>query len=123
MPATMPANSYQTAVPQRRKRRVFLWVFLAIQVIFIIWIITGIAATAHTAPTAAQMAQYCGTGPKSVLALYSSKASCMTHYSQALSDAAGAGRGIGVAAVVLFWCVVDFLVGGGYAIYRLARRH
>jgi hypothetical protein len=111
------------APPRRKRRRVFLWIFLAIQLILIVWIIAGVAATRHTAPTDAQMAQNSSAhGPNSVLLLYKSRADCMAHYSRVLSDASGAGRGLGVAVVVVLWIVIDFLVGVPYAIYRLARR-
>lgn len=46
----------------------------------------------------------------------------MASYGRTLNDATDTGKGIGVALVIVLWCVVDFLVGGGYAIYRLASR-
>jgi len=121
MASTNPYAAYPSPAP-RKKRRVFLWFFLAIQLIFLVWIIVGAASAGHTEPSATQMAQYCGHGPDSVLALYKSKADCTAHYSRVLSDAAGAGRGIGVALVVIVWIVVDFLLGVVYGIYRLAKR-
>jgi hypothetical protein len=117
-----PHAGYPPLRPPRKKRRVFMWVFFAVQALFLIWIVAGVVSTGHTAPSAAEMAQYCGTGPKSVLMLYQNKADCMTHYSQVLSDAAGTGRGLGVALIVVFWIVVDFFLGLGYGIYRLATR-
>lgn len=123
-PAYGGGTSYPLQAPPRRKRRVFIWVFLAIQALFIIWLIAGIASTGHTAPSAAELAQYCSaSGSKSVLALYKSVTDCKVHYGALLSDAAGTGRGIGVALVVVLWCVVDFLTGITYAIYRLATRN
>jgi hypothetical protein len=96
-----------TSPPRRRKRRVFLWVFLAIQVLFIVWIVAG-ASSASSSGTSVDC-----TGL--------SAADC-----QSLKDAAAAGTavgtGLGIAAVVITWCVVDFLVGFGYTVYRLARR-
>lgn len=117
-----PPGAYAPPPPPRRKRRVFMWVFFAVQALFLIWLIAGLATTGHTAPSAAEMAQYCGTGPKSVLALYNSRADCMSHYSRILSDAAGTGRGLGAALIIVFWVVVDFFLGLGYVIYRLATR-
>jgi hypothetical protein len=109
-----------TAPPPRKKRRVFLWVFLAIQALFIIWIIAGLAS-ASSGPTAAQQAaQYCANGGWQ--GLFTSQADCDQHYAVALNDAGNAGTAIGVGIIVLTWCVTDFLVGGGYAVYRLARR-
>ena len=80
-----------TNVPAKpkRKKRVFMWTFLAIQALFIIWIISAVSAD----PTAD-----CSGG---------------------CEDAA---TGIAVVLQVVVWCVVDFLLAVGYAIYRLARR-
>jgi hypothetical protein len=122
VPPQQQGYSAPLAPLPRKKRRVFMWVFFAVQALFLVWLISGLVATGHTAPSQAQMLQYCGTGPKSVLALYASKADCMNHYSQVLSDASGVGRGLGVAFVVAIWIVVDFLLGLGYGIYRLATR-
>lgn len=116
-------TAYQPAAPPappRRKRRIFLWVFLAIQVIFIIWIIAGLA-TKGTGPTAAaQAAQQCANGGWQPL--FKSQADCTQHYAVALNDAANTGKGLGVALIVLFWVVVDFFLGVGYGIYKLASR-
>lgn len=119
--ASNPAAYYppQSATP-RRKRRVFLWIFLAIQVLFIIWLIAGTASSPAGPSVAQQTAQACaGTGWQG---LFTSHADCMKHYAVGLNDAADTGKGIGLALVVVFWVVVDILVGGGYAIYRLASR-
>jgi hypothetical protein len=109
------------APPQKpkRKRRVFLWVFLAVQVLFIIWLVTGLA-TVHSAPSTAQIAQVCGH--HGWFPLFKSHADCVTHYGGALTDAGNAGKAIGAGLIVLFWVVVDFFLGLGYGIYRLASR-
>jgi hypothetical protein len=83
------------AIPVKRKRRVFLWVFLAVQALFILWIVTG--ATASSSP-------------------------CHGLSAHACADAANAGHGIAIAAQVIVWVVVDFLLAVTYGIYRLARR-
>jgi hypothetical protein len=122
-PGAHPPARYAPAPPPRKKRRVFVWVFFAVQALFIIWLITGLVSTGHTAPSSTDLAQLCASsGPKSVIALYHSRAQCMSSQSRLLSDAAGAGRGIGVALVVIIWIVVDFFLGLFYGIYRLASR-
>jgi hypothetical protein len=108
------------AAPRRKKRRVFLWVFLAIQVLFIIWIIAGVASKTPGPSTASQAAAQCANGGWQ--GLFTSQADCRQHYAVALNDATNAGKGIGVALIVVFWCVVDFLLGVTYLIYRLASR-
>jgi hypothetical protein len=84
----------------RKRRRAFLWVFLAIQALFIIWIIVGVA-TVHTGPTQAQLAQGCYNG--NWYPLFKSQADCVQHYGGALNDAATAGKAIGVGLVIAFW--------------------
>jgi hypothetical protein len=80
------------------KRRVFLWVFMVVQALFIVWIITGIASGGGT------------------------PADCGTLDQETCNAAANVGTGIGVAFIILVWMVVDFLLGITYGIYRLARR-
>lgn len=82
---------------QRKRRRIFLWVFLAIQALFVIWLVTAIATNRH--------ASNCGSLDAST---------CQSAYD--------AGKAIGVGVILVFWVIVDAIVGGGYAIYRLARR-
>jgi hypothetical protein len=104
----------------KRKRRIFLWVFLAIQVIFIIWIIAGVATKPSGPSVASQVAQTCSNGGWQ--GLFKSHADCVKHYAVALNDAGNTGKGIGVAIIVLLWVVVDFFMGVGYGIYKLSTR-
>lgn len=87
-----------TETTPTKKRRVFLWVFLAIQVLFLIWVIAG-------ASSGAGQPEDCGTLD-----------------AELCNDAADVGTAIGVFMVVILWCIVDFLLGVGYLIYRLAKR-
>jgi len=114
-----PPPQVQQPAP-RRKRRVFLWVFLAVQVLFIIWIIAGAATNPAGPSTAQQAAQQCANGGWQ--GLFTSQADCQVHYAHALNEAATAGKGIGIALIVVFWIVADFFLGLGYGIYRLASR-
>lgn len=87
-----------THPPQRkRKRRVFMWVFLAVQAIFVIWIISGIASAGTPSDCGSLTQEQCQT-------------------------ASNVGTGIGVFLIFVFWAIVDFLLGVGYVIYRLAKR-
>lgn len=110
-------QAYQQA-PHRR-RRVFLWVFLAIQALFVIWIIAAVA-TVHTGPTQAQLAQACYD--HNWYPLFKSQADCVQHYGGALNAAGTAGKAIGVGLIVVFWMVVDVILGVSYGVYRLATR-
>ena len=82
----------------KKRHRVFLWVFLAIQALFVVWIISG-AASASGTPS-----------------------DCGTLDADTCNTAANAGAAIGVFIIVVLWCIADFLLAVGYTIYRLARR-
>ncbi len=83
--------------PPRRRRRVFLWVFLVIQALFIAWLVSGIVGDAH------------GTCSPDLTA-------------HACAAAKEAGGGIAVLVIVFVWMFVDVALGVGYGIYRLSRR-
>ena len=104
----------------RKRRRVFLWVFLGVQALFLIWIIAGIASKPGGTPIAQQVAQQCGNGGWQ--GLFKSYADCSKHYAVALNDATDTGKGIGVALIVVFWVVVDIILGISYGVYKLAKR-
>ena len=81
-----------------------MWVFLAVQVLFLAWVITG-AASSRGIPA------YCHQGNH---AAYVGVKGC--------TSAAQAGTAIGVAAVIVFWMVVDVILGVSYGVYKLATR-
>ncbi len=101
-----------------KRHRVFLWVFLAIQAIFVIVLIAG--GSSKGVNTGAQVAQLCGN--HAWYPLYSSQAACVQNSGALLAGASDTGRAIGVGLIVILWVVVDFLVALTYGIYRLARR-
>jgi hypothetical protein len=94
-----------------KKRRIFLWVFLAIQLGFLAWVIGGASTGSgiHGDTVA-----YCKAHPS----LYVSYQDCLNLY----SGGAKAGAAIGVGLIVIVWVIVDFLVALTYGIWRLARR-
>lgn len=81
----------------RKKRRVFLWFFLAVQVLFVIWIIAGSSSHVDTSNCGSLAVQTC-------------------------KDAQNVGKGIGAVLVVVLWVIVDFLLGMTYIVYKLAKR-
>jgi hypothetical protein len=86
----------------RKKKRIFLWFFLAVQAIFIVWIVTGMG----------------GADIPDCSGLKGNKAdNCEME-----AAATGIGTGIGVMLVVGLWMTVDFFLAVGYGIYRLAKR-
>ncbi len=85
-------------VPVRRKPRLFMWFFLAVQALFLLWVFGGIGSASGT-PT-----------------------DCGSLSAESCNAAQDIGTGIGVALVIGLWMVVDFLLAVGYGVYRLARR-
>jgi hypothetical protein len=100
------------AAKPRKKRRVFLWVFLAIQVIFLIWVIAGGASTGGGVHS--ETVAYCHAHPSA----YVSYQTCLNDY----SAAGKAGTAIGVGLIIVFWFIVDVILGITYGVYRLATR-
>jgi hypothetical protein len=91
-------STAQDAPPVKKKRRIFLWFFLAVQALFLIWVIGG-AST--------------GVGqPKD----------CGSLSAETCNAASDFGTGVGVFMVVIIWVIVDFLLAVIYGIYRLSRR-
>src|SRR5579859_1458050 len=95
----MTAYGYEPARP-RKKRRVFLWIFLAVQALFLFWVIGG-SVSGHSA------AAHCHDQ-------YLTHAQC--------ASAGNAGTAIGVVLVIVFWMVVDVILGVSYGVYKLATR-
>jgi hypothetical protein len=96
-----------------KPRKVFLWVFLAIQATFIIWLIAGTASTGggiHASVVAQCHTKAAGMGM--------TQAQCVSF----LGGAGKVGTSIGAALIIVVWVIVDFLVGLTYGIYRLVRR-
>jgi hypothetical protein len=82
------------AQPKRKKRRIFRWVFLAIQALFIIWIISGVSgASDNCAGETGQALEACQAGT-------------------------AVGGTIGVFMIVFLWLAVDVILGVGYLIFR-----
>jgi hypothetical protein len=98
-----PSSPYQGETPPRpkKRRRVFLWFFLAVQILFLIGVVMG-AATGSGTPEECQGQ----TGD----AL------------QLCEDANDVGTTIGVGLVIGLWAAVDVILGFSYVVYRLASR-
>ncbi|MBC9728819.1 hypothetical protein [Streptomyces sp. TRM68367] len=84
----------------KRPRRIFLWIFLLVQLLFVIWIITGVNAA-------------------------SDDPSCegLTGEDLRICEEAGdVGTALGVGLIIALWAAVDIILGITYGIYRLSRR-
>lgn len=89
----------------KKKKRVFMWVFLAVQVLFIFWLIAGVSGAGDA------VAESCSPDK---LSEYFTKADC--------EAASQVGAGIGFAMVLVLWAIVDFLLAIVWLVVKLARR-
>lgn len=103
-----------------KRKKVFLWVFLAIQVIFIILLVVQLSGNTNGADVHAEVARQCAHGGWAPL--FNSHADCVKHYRVALADAGNAGKGLGAGLLAAIWVAVDIILAVIYGIYRLARR-
>jgi hypothetical protein len=118
--AEVVTTEARNALPKpRKRRRVFMWSFLAVQALFLTWVIVGMA-TIHTGPSHADLASACYH--HNWWPLFKSQADCITHYGKALNDAGTIGKGIGLALVLGLWVVVDIILGIGRLVVLTARR-
>jgi hypothetical protein len=100
--APPPESANDAAAPQARKPpRIFLWVFLALQVLFLIWVILAAASGSGTPEECRGQ-----TGQNL----------------QTCKDASDVGTTIGVGLIIGLWAAVDIILGFTYLIYRLGRR-
>lgn len=84
------------AAPRKRRRyHVGMWLFLAVQVIFVIWIVSSGTTIDH------------------------SVTHCTGQSCKGISESAG---GVAIGLIVLFWAVVDVILGFIYLVVHLARR-
>lgn len=72
--------------PPKQKKRVFTWVILAINALFLIWIIVAVATNKSTSD-------------------------CNGLDQQTCDNAKNAGTAIGVGLVIVFWAFVDIILG------------
>ncbi|MFC8867846.1 hypothetical protein ACFUAC_09355 [Streptomyces sp. NPDC057148] len=98
-----PASPYrvQSSPPPRTRRRVFPWVFLAVQVLFLVWVITGAVSGSETPAGCRGL-----TGDDLTLC----------------EDAGDAGTVVGAGLVIALWAATDIILGFTYLVFRLARR-
>lgn len=110
-PYTWQAPPPLPATPPRKRRRIFPWVFLAVQVLFVLLVI--LQASGGT-DIHAQAVAYCHAHPDPYLP-----------FSQCVSDygtGSKAGTAIGAGLLVVLWAVADVILGISYGVWRLARR-
>src|SRR5438105_11943872 len=77
-------GEYQKQQPRKKRKRIFMWTFLAIQALFLIWIIAGIASV-HPEPTASDIANLCGNGQWQ--GVFTSYHDCVVHGAHGLTEA------------------------------------
>ena len=102
----------------RKRRRVFMWTFLAIQALFIGLIV--LYATESTGPSHADVVAGCAHGAWQ--GLFKSQADCMTHYAAGLNGAGHAGQALGIGIVIFLWVAADVILGLGRLVVVTSRR-
>lgn len=83
-----------TVRPAKKKKRVFMWVFLAIQALFIVWIVSATAGASDN----------CAGEVGSAL--------------EACQAGTAVGAGIGIFLILFLWMIVDVILGVTYLITR-----
>jgi hypothetical protein len=114
--ATNPSTEATPAKP-RKRRRVFMWTFLAVQAAFLAWVIAGMSQP--TGPSPAEIQQYCGNGAWQ--GLFTSYHDCVVHGANGLTAAGDIGKGIGAALVIGLWVATDVILGVGRLVVVFAR--
>jgi hypothetical protein len=83
-----------SAPPQRKRRRVFPWVFLAVQVLFLIWIISGgVSASGNCDGKTGDVLQACQSGTQ-------------------------LGASLGITLIIFLWMAVDVILTICWLIFR-----
>lgn len=93
----MRQSKPEPAAPNR-KRRVFLWVFVSVNIFFLVMVFAGAMS---------------GNGQP---------ADCGTLDAETCNTASDAGTAIGVGLLIGLWFFVDLFLGLVYAVVALARR-
>lgn len=81
-------------VQPRKKRHIFRWVFLAVQLLFLVWIIGGVGGSADN----------CDGKVDSAL--------------EACQAGTAVGAGIGAMLIIFLWLAVDAILAVTYLIFR-----
>jgi uncharacterized membrane protein len=115
---TIPAVADVPAAKPRKRKRIFMWFFLAVQLIFIGLIVAY--GMESTGPSHADLVAGCYN--HAWWPLFKSQADCVQHYGGALNTAGHLGQGIGIAMVIGLWVAADVILGIGRLIVVLARR-
>ena len=110
-PPVPPPGYMPLQQPPRKRRRIFLWVFLAIQALFVIWVIAGAASGGGIH---AQAVAWCHAHPDANVSF----SDCVSLY----GGGSKAGTAIGVGLIIVFWAVVDVILGVSYGVWKLAAR-
>jgi hypothetical protein len=100
-PGGGPPPRSAPAAKGKKHHRIFLWIFLAVQAIFLLWVILGASTNEDNPESCAEL-----TGDALKLC----------------QDAGDVGTAIGVGLIIGLWVAVDVILGISYGIYRLSRR-
>lgn len=96
-----PAETFQSK--PKKKKRIFMWFFIAVNLIFLIMFIAGVSSGGSNAEECAgQVTEF---------------------FTQADCEAArGIGTGLGAFALLIGWAIVDFILFIVWAVKKLSSR-
>jgi len=100
----------------RKRRRVFMWTFLAIQAAFVAWMLSVVFASTGASP--ADIAQTCGN--HAWYPLWKSYSDCAAH--SGVVAAHDVAKGLALTMQIGLWVAVDVILGIGRLVVVFARR-
>lgn len=89
-------ETQQPDTNQKKRPRIFLWVFIFVQTLFILWIVVGASSQPEE---------------------------CYGLTAKDCQEAYDTGKAIGVGLIVGLWAAVDVILGITYAVYRFTRKN
>lgn len=96
MSNTRVQGAHAHAAPEKKRRKVARWVFLAFQVLFLVWVITGVHGGQST--------------------------DCTGLSAEDCASAKGLGTTLGVGMIIFFWMAFDVIWGITALFLRMLRR-
>ena len=100
----------------RKRRRVFMWTFLAIQAAFLAWVLSVVFASTGASP--ADIAQTCGN--HAWYPLWKSYSDCAAH--SGVIAAHDVAKGLALSMQIGLWVALDVILGIGRLVVVFARR-
>jgi hypothetical protein len=111
----------ETAEPAkpRKRKRVFMWFFLAVNALFALWVFPALFS--GTGASHAEIASMCGNGAWSPL--FKSYQDCVVHGAHGIIAAHDVGKTVALTMMIGLWVAADVILGIGRLVVVFARRN